>query len=274
MSGSLKWVRNCLYPSARRCDRSPLGRGSILGIKSKAKRAAAAGVAVATSGLSSCNDNGAVDPPPPPLECSDVDQGQSLEATAERVERVLSVTVRHVPRPPAADAYWLDVRVTDPQGVVIVSVVTSPNGRQDEVLVTLLLESDTTSTGSFTVEGTLAGYSNQHCDLSRTFTFTIDGQNIVVGQRKGHSLPLAARDRARIVLVGREEREVELEARTAYRGAHGVSWSVTGGHLVTDANRHARWLLPEEAGLYQVQVVVDYGQNGLAVDTMAFEVLG
>jgi hypothetical protein len=157
---------------------------------------------------------------------------------------------------------------------VIVSVVTSPNGRPDDVLVTLLLQSDTTSTGSFTVEGTLAGYSNQHCAVLRTFTFTVDGQNVVVSQRKGHSLPLVARERAWIVMVGGDQREVELEARTEYRDPHGVSWSVTGGSLVINPNQKARWLLPEEAGLYQVQVVVDYGQNGLAVDTMAFEVLG
>jgi hypothetical protein len=116
-------------------------------------------------------------------------------------------------------------------------VVTSPNGRQDEVLVILLLESDTTSTGSFTVESTLAGYSNQHCAVLRAFTFTVDGQDVVVSQRKGHSLPLAARDRAWIVMVGRDGREVQLEVTTEYRGPHGISWSVTGGSLVTIASR-------------------------------------
>ena len=56
-------------------------------------------------------------------------------------------------------------------------------------------------------------------------------------------------------MVGRDEQEVELEARTEYRGPHDISWSVTGGSLVTDHNQKARWLLPEEAGLYQVMLL-------------------
>jgi hypothetical protein len=40
-------------------------------LKQRSKKlAAGTSVALATAGLSSCNGNGAVDPPPPPLECN------------------------------------------------------------------------------------------------------------------------------------------------------------------------------------------------------------
>jgi len=53
-----------------------------MGIKDQAKRiAAGASVAIATSGLSNCNDNGAVDPAPPPLDYVRVSGGLFLDMT-------------------------------------------------------------------------------------------------------------------------------------------------------------------------------------------------
>lgn len=36
--------------------------------------------------------------------------------------------------------------------------------------------------------------------------------------------------------------------------------------------RRVRWTLPEEPGVYQAELLVDYGPDGLAVDTVMLEV--
>lgn len=51
-----------------------------------------------------------------------------------------------------------------------------------------------------------------------------------------------------------------------------AAWTVSHGTIDTaDADR-ARWRLPEEPGIYQVQLVVDYGDDGLGFDAMVLEV--
>jgi hypothetical protein len=246
-----------------------------MSIGKKAKRAAAAGVALATGSLSSCGEEIAVDPPPPPLACNTVDQGQSLAVTAERVERALTVRVRQSPTQDGQwFAQWKSVEVIDPDGVTVANIVTSPDGVYGELLITLLLGSDTTTTASFKLRGVVFGYNGVECAVTRTFTITVDGQNVIVARREmpSHGLPLASREPAAIVVTGKSDGKIEFRAHTNYRGIHEARWSVTGGSMTPEVGDSASWQPPAEAGLYQVRLVVDYGPDGLAVDNATFEV--
>jgi hypothetical protein len=246
-----------------------------MGIQEKAKKATAAGVAIATGGLSGCGESAVVDPPPPPLTCSSVDQGQSLVATAERADRALTVMIRHVPNDAGQGlAYWRSAEVTDPTGVSVVNVVTAPSGETTTVLITLLLDSDQTASGSFTLSGVMVGSRGNECNVTRTFTITVDGQTVIVAQRHsdGHDLPLMTREPAQVVVAKQHGRELELLAHTRYAAEYEARWSVTGGELGSEVGKRTSWRLPADAGFYQVRLVVDYGRDGLAVDAMTWEV--
>ena len=230
-----------------------------MGIKDKARKVAAgASVALATSGLSTCNDNGAVDPPPPPLECNTVDQGESLTATATVTGTELQVTIRNT-----AVARWTTVAIT-----AVVGGSARPVALGEPLIVVIDLTSPSVTEGSFHLGGELE-YRNR-CAVSRTFAFRLQPDGVVVAL--ANELPLAARQQARIALVGRDGRDVELEATTPFLGAGAMTWTVTGGEMVSQDGARLRWRLPKEPGLYQAELVIDYGSRGLSFDTLALEV--
>ncbi len=230
-----------------------------MGIKDKAMNlAAGAGVALATSGLSSCHDNGGVDPPPPPLECNTVDHGESLTATATVTGTQLQITIHN-----SSNSGWTAVAITS-----VVGGSARPVALGEPLMVVIDLTDDRVTSGSFTLKGTLA--RGNVCAVSRTFTFRLQPDGVVVAF--AHELPLAARQQARIALVGRDGHEVELEATTPFCGAAEITWTVTGGEVVSREGTRLRWRLPREAGLYQAELVIDYGPNGLSFDALALEV--
>jgi hypothetical protein len=234
-----------------------------MGIKDKAKKIAVAGAALATSGLSSCKDGGAVDPPPPPLECSTVDMGQALSATAQ-LAGATTVTIDI-----QAPAPWRSAEVTALEGASLTSLTLGFPLR-------MVLEIDDAATTrlTFTLEGSLSDLRGGSCPSRRSFTVSLDGGGgVTIASIDGDRLPLAARQQARIVLVERDGDEVELEASTPFRGARAIQWAVTGGAVVRREGERLRWRLPAEAGFYQAELVVDYGDSGLSVDTLAFEVV-
>lgn len=232
-----------------------------MGIKDKAKNlAAGAGVALATSGLSHCNDNGAVDPPPPPLECNTVDQGESLTSTAMVTGTQLQVIIHN-----NSNSIWTAVTIT-----AVVGGSARPVTLGEPLTVVIDLTDDRVTSGSFTLKGTLRGQRND-CAVSRTFTFRLQPDGVVVAV--AHELPLGARQQARIALVGRDGHEVELEATTPFRGAGAITWTVSGGEVVSREGARLRWRLPREAGLYQAELVIDYGPSGLSFDALALEVI-
>ena len=73
-------------------------------------------------------------------------------------------------------------------------------------------------------------------------------------------------------MVARDGHDVELEATTPFRGARTIAWAVTGGEIVSREGARLRWRLPARAGLYQAELVIDYGPRGLSFDTLALEV--
>ena len=42
--------------------------------------------------------------------------------------------------------------------------------------------------------------------------------------------------------------------------------------MLSEEGNRLRWRLPSEPGLYQAELVIDYGPQGLSFDTLALEV--
>jgi hypothetical protein len=221
--------------------------------------AAGTTVALATAGLSSCNDNGAVDPPPPPLECNSVNTGQTLSATATVTGRSLRITIRKT-----SPGAWGYVALTS-----VVGGTAQPVALADPLVAEITLTDETVASGSFLFNGGL-GVSGGVCNVLRTFRFTIQSGDVTVAS--ADELPLPARQQARIGLVARQGHEVLLEATTPYAGPQAVSWSVSGGAMLAREGSRLLWRLPAEPGLYQAELVIDYRDGGLSFDTLALEV--
>jgi len=64
----------------------------------------------------------------------------------------------------------------------------------------------------------------------------------------------------RVVLIGSEFEE-NLSLRY-----------VTGGELDASAAQRVQWTLPTRPGIYQAEVLLDYGADGIAFDTLMLEV--
>jgi hypothetical protein len=234
------------------------------------KAAKAAGIAAATTGLSTCQNScgTVVDPAPPPLTCSDVALGQSLQPSATREGDVVRVSVRVT----GSVSLWRITRVGDPVGATIVTT-TLPNTTAEQLVVTLRPATPTTPI-DFTVEGVLTGFQNETCNIKRTFHVTIGSTGVQVAATNLDTLPLSARHGAQIGVVNRSGRTLSLEARTTYPGRHHVSWEVTGGELGTPSGRNVEWTLPNDPGIYQAEVLLDYGDDGIAFDSLMLEVTG
>lgn len=238
---------------------------------SKRRRPGKLTVALASSGLTGCADGsspgvvgvGGVDPPPPPLECDTVDEGQRLGVKTVLDADTLTVTVTS-----ALHDEWTRAAVTDVVGASLVGLTLESR----HIVLDFQLDSPPPTSGSFMLEGRLLGRGDVLCDVTRSFTFSIEGQNVTIALVPEPWLPLAARYRAEIMVVEQRGLTIELEARTRYKLPHGAEWTVTGGTIRTSTGSRASWELPPEPGLYQVEVVMDYGRDGLAVDWLPLEV--
>ena len=230
---------------------------------------AAFGVGLATSGLSSCIDNGAVDPPPPPFSCStDVMQGQGLLPVVARAADSLTVRVAN-----AWNAGWATARVDNLVGLQSISIEAQPQPFGGVTAVFALADS-TIGSAQFDLLGTLRDERGSLCNVARTFSITLDP--LGVSSRMPPALPLESRDTPVIVPVRQAVSEgrttVHLEARSTRVGMDVAEWSVTGGSLERVTDTEVRWTLPSEPGLYQIDVVIAYGANGVGYDALALEV--
>jgi hypothetical protein len=239
-------------------------------LKDSVKKATnAAGIAAATAGLSTCQNScgTVVDPAPPPLICSDVAMGQSLVPSATRDGDNVAVSIRVS----GFISRWQITRVGDPVGATI-ATTTLPTTTADPLLISLRPATPTTTQIDFTVEGALTGDRNQRCDIKRTFHVSIGATGVQIAETNLDSLPLSARHGAQIAVTGRAGRTLALEARTMYRGPFRVAWDVTGGEVDAPASRQVSWVLPDVPGIYQAEVLLDYGADGIAFDTFLIEV--
>ncbi len=242
-----------------------------MGIKDRATKAAAGavGIAVATSGLSSCNDNGAVDPLPPPLQCNDVGEGQMLYAEAVvSSDDTVAVTISQGGFYP-----WSVDSVIMNSGGTLHGLTLPDEGTLNygQLRFWIVFDADSTS-ATFTVFAKTA-QNEKTCEITRQFTVTAAGSIASVTQLRVDDLPLFARQPASIVLIAREGRVATIEARTAYNGEKQLKWSVSDGDLTAHADDRATWALPAERGIYQAEVVMDYGPDGVAFDALSIEVL-
>lgn len=224
------------------------------------------GVTLATLGLSTCINNGAVDPAPPPLVCSDVAKGEPLTASVIRAGDDLRIRIN------VGDIFagaWVDrPAITDLMGVTAKDVVLSMS--KEDVNVTLTLDAPTQKTAAFTLKGEVMGYANPKCPVERRFTLDINGGVVKIAQA-GRALPLSVRDRVTIALAGRDGRAVELRAAGAGAGAR-LDWTATAGTVEASAGGGVRWILPDEPGLYQIELLVDRGEEGVVLDALTLEV--
>jgi len=240
-------------------------------LKDSATKAAtsAASIAAASCGLSTCHDGGGtvVDPVPPPLVCSTVSLGQSLRPSARNDGSAVIVTVQVT----GFISRWQVTRVGDPVGAAI-TATSLPATAADSLVVTLQPTSPSTTQMDFTIEGVLTGYRNETCTIKRTLHVSVGATGVQVAETKLDSLPLSARHAAQIAVLTRTGRTLTLEARTTYGGPHGVAWEVTGGELDGAAHPRVEWTLPNEPGIYQAEVLLDYGADGVAFDTLMLEI--
>lgn len=248
----------------------------MMDITKRTKRIATgvAGVALASAGCSCGHDNGAVDPAPEPLVCTDeVNQGDHLDAYGTLTGTTLEVEI-------SQGRYWsgwVEARILNPQNVTVTDVKVPDKGSGHLLQLDLELTDASVTAGSFTVHAKLedaSGRGSQEpCDITRTFTFTITGARVQLAELGADRLPLSARHRTAIAMVNRGARTVELEARTTFAGKCRTAWTVSGGVLVSAEGSRARWQLPDQKGFYQAQVITDFGDEGLAFDSLNLEVV-
>src|SRR5262249_29440846 len=124
---------------------------------------------------------------------------------------------------------------------------------------------------------TISDKNGATCAFTRIFTVTVNGSSVTVAEL-ADPLPLRERDAVTIGLLRQGEGEGELEARTVQKTREHLEWSATAGEVraVEGAEGRVIWILPEEPGLYQIELVVRYGldgRDGVAFNSLAFEVL-
>jgi hypothetical protein len=226
-------------------------------------------VSIATVGLTMCNSGGAVDPAPQPLVCSNVGDGHTLSANASIAGKMMTITIST-----SFDGQW---KAAPTLSNVVGASVTSIKASGSEATIVLDFGSEAGAgdggadggtglmVGSFTLTGTLTDGSKD-CPVTRTFHF--NGMQIT---QLEDSLPLRNHTPATIEVTGKTEREVRLRALGA-RLNDTVVWTATDG-VLAQRDSEVLWTLPEEPGLYQVEVLVDRGGEGVALDTLVMEVV-
>ncbi len=224
-------------------------------------------VTLATVGLSTCSLSCAIDPAPPPFECpTDASKGVRAEGAIQDGDVIIDLAYVDT----IALVSWSgDPQISNIQGATLVSAFLFDGN--SAFRVTLTPDPGVTE-GSFHITGNVTA-QGELCPVDRTFTFKIAGSSVVVALRG--ELPLGAKERVTIAIARREERSVELAvagAGAASMNGATAQWSATAGAIEPAPEGRVRWTLPEVPGLYQVELVVDRGRDGVHIDTLALEV--
>jgi len=243
-----------------------------VGIKERAARATASAVtiAAATSGLTSCDGIGAVDPAPPPLQCDAVGQGQTLQVEGTLIGAdTVAVQVRH------NEFYeWAVDSVVAVTGGSIHNLVLPQENPGDPWLLSFRLVLNPETTGAvFRVYANTSDFGGKTCQIVRQFSVSTDEGSATVTLAQDPELPLPARHGATIKVLASEGRVTTLEAQTAYPGKKEIGWSVSAGVITELSGDRVAWTLPQAGGIYQAEVVIDFGLDGVAFDALSLEVL-
>jgi hypothetical protein len=223
-------------------------------------------VSLGTAGLSNCGSGGVVDPPPPPLTCTELDFLRDLGASVTAGSGSFLVRIAYVGR---QSATWRTLPgVTQLEGATLREVRRGGDLNLD-VIVELVPASPLPARISFVLEGALASASGTAgtCLFQRGFTILPEGPSIADSRP---ALPFDTQAFAAIVVTHREGREVGLRAEVQPAG-RSIVWTVTGGRFRTRGDGIV-WTLPAEAGLYQAELLVDHGEDGFAFDALTLEV--
>ncbi|PKN49984.1 MAG: hypothetical protein CVU63_00590 [Deltaproteobacteria bacterium HGW-Deltaproteobacteria-20] len=112
--------------------------------------------------------------------------------------------------------------------------------------------------------------SGELCDVRRSFHVELsDGGAPKISRRQAPQSPLQLRPRVALTLVETGDLWARVQASGAPRDAT-ISFDVTDGSISTQG-ADALWTLPERPGLYQVEVVVQYG-GSIATEAVVLEV--
>jgi hypothetical protein len=224
-------------------------------------------VTIATTGLTTCNNTGgAVDPPPPPLVCTDSGPGPiaAMGTVAGSTLTVVASSNSYMSRWKAQPA------VSGVTGGTLGKVTWDPSTNLSSLTIVISLSGTGPTSGSLTIDGTLFDGVTD-CPVHQTLQFSVAaGGNVTVSLLED-ALPLRSLVPASILVLNREGPAVDLAPMGASAGAR-VTWSATAGRLVVHQDGRATWSLPSEPGLYQIELLVERGEDGLAIDTLAMEV--
>ncbi|MBK8257242.1 MAG: hypothetical protein IPK82_31780 [Polyangiaceae bacterium] len=219
-------------------------------------------LAVATAGLTTCDNVGAVDPAPEPLNCDALGPGVDLEMTGTFSDPDLALTLQNY-----NEWGWKDSpTITAEAGFTITNV---DNSQLWSIEIAGTFDAGVTET-KIIVKGQYSD-GDTTCDVSRTFTVTVNNGAVEIARLD--FLPLSPQRRASIQMLRRDGLEVELRASGAAAG-ESVAWTPTAGKIAAADNGKARWHLPKEPGVYQVEMLIDRGDEGFAIDTLTLEVVG
>jgi hypothetical protein len=225
-------------------------------------------ITIATTGLTACNNTGgAVDPAPPPLQCLDASkplyasgylQGMTIHVEVSSLQAASELTYSE----------WIGMTsVFAVTGGTLISVTNGSGGNLDIAIDLPALP----ASGSFTVQGTIQ-IGSTTCAVEQTFTFVTTGDaGAVKVSALDDVLPLRSRVPATIVVLNQRERALELRPDGASAGSR-VTWTATAGSVAVQSDGGATWRLPDEPGVYQIELLVERGDEGLALDTLTLEV--
>ena len=232
-------------------------------------------IGLATSGLTACG--GAFDPPgdAAPLICGAIDEGQQITASGVLAGGRLTIQL-------VLDygyAGWSSVAVPAVTGATLVSVAMTANYPPTATVVLQLGQPTEAGTdaallrdggapfsgwrGSFTVTGVVGD-----CSIRRVFTVAVQACGVTIAE----GLPIGPPHRAEIVVLGDADGELLLEGRTSYPGRHSIEWTVSGGEILETKGNRFRWRPPTTPGVHQVEALIDFADDGFALDVKRFTV--
>jgi hypothetical protein len=110
-----------------------------------------------------------------PLACEDVEDGRTLAVEATLAGTTLTIEIAHVD----GNAAWDEqsVAITEPVNIVADA---SPSIGGGFVAVSVQLISETVTSGGLTFSGKLDDGYETSCEVTRDFTFTIDGAGVTI----------------------------------------------------------------------------------------------
>lgn len=217
-----------------------------------------------------------VDPVPPPLKC-ELLSAKDLQADGwiDKQPNLWTLRIRLTLPRFDSDPVYLAVEVSDLTGEIAGRTATveyddyGADGAEPVIVIPIPM-GPLPSNGTLKVRAVVDNEGRTSCPLERVLTLSIAQDQVLV--TSADQLPLRERHSARIRVAERTDEALILEARTRHPGPCRFGWSATGGCIEAAEGPLVIWRLPREPGLHQAQLIADFGEQGLAFDTLTVEV--